>query len=86
METGTQFNYTGTIVNYTVSATGAYDLVTFGAQGGSAGNSFSGPQVGGLGAEIGGDIGLTAGDQLAVLVGQAGETPTTRPVASNNCR
>ena len=68
------FNYTGTIVNYTVSATGVYDVVTFGAQGGSAGNAFSGPQVGGLGAEIGGDIGLTAGDQLAILVGQAGET------------
>ncbi|MCC8959037.1 hypothetical protein H8B02_38205, partial [Bradyrhizobium sp. Pear77] len=65
----TQFDYSGAIVNYTVQTTGIYDIVAFGAQGGNAvDQAFAG--FGGMGAEIGGDIHLTAGDQLAILVGQ----------------
>lgn len=42
------YTYTGKIVTFTAPATGVYDLVAYGAQGGGAG--------GGLGAEIGGSI------------------------------
>ena len=43
-----------------MTATGLYDITAYGAQGGNNG---------GLGAKIGGDISLTAGETLDILVG-----------------
>jgi hypothetical protein len=65
------FMYTGSLVTFTVPSTDTYQILAFGAQGGSviAGN-LSG--VGGLGAEIGGDFDLTAGKTLQIGVGGAG--------------
>ena len=69
------FTYSGSLVNFTIPTTDTYQIVAFGAQGGSA--SFSdlfGDFVGagGRGAEIGGDFSLTAGEILQVAVGGAG--------------
>ena len=61
------FTYTGSLVTFTVPVTGTYQIVAFGAQGGS--NSLD---PGGMGAEIGGDFDLTAGDKLQIAVGGAG--------------
>jgi len=66
------FTYSGSLVNFTIPTTDTYQIVAFGAQGGSA--SFSdlfGDFVGagGRGAEIGGDFSLTAGEILQVAVG-----------------
>ena len=44
--------------------TGSYQILAFGAQGGNA--------AGGLGAEIGGDFTLTAGESLQIAVGGIG--------------
>jgi PEP-CTERM motif len=65
------FNYTGSLVDFTVPTTGTYQILAFGAQGGSVpfGNA-TGP--GGLGAEIGGDFSLSAGEVLQIAVGGAG--------------
>jgi hypothetical protein len=52
--------FTGAIQNYTVSATGIYDITVAGAQGGS-----DNAAIAGLGALIDGDVQLTAGPQLA---------------------
>ena len=57
------FTFTGSLVNFTVPITDTYQILAFGAQGGS---------TGGLGAEIGGDFSLTAGDTLQIAVGGAG--------------
>ena len=57
--------------------TDSYQILAFGAQGGNSGtfiNPFGQSSVGagGLGAEIGGDFSLTAGEILQVAVGGAG--------------
>jgi len=62
-------SYSGTIDTYTISTTGIYDITVAGAQGGT---SFEGG--GGLGAVISGDITLTAGTQLDIVVGGMGLT------------
>ncbi|GAB0120086.1 hypothetical protein [Acidisoma sp. 7E03] len=54
------FSYTGKIVSWTVPATGAYQILAYGGQGGKGG---------GLGAEIGGTFTLQAGQALTILVG-----------------
>ena len=59
----------GSIVTWTVPATGLYQITAYGAQGG---NSFSHAGTGGFGAEIGGDFTLTAGEVLKIAVGGAG--------------
>ena len=65
------FTYTGSLVTFTVPTTNSYQILAFGAQGGSATvGSLIG--VGGLGAEIGGDFSLTAGEILQIAVGGAG--------------
>ncbi len=65
------FMYTGSLVTFTVPTTDTYQILAFGAQGGSAtAGNLSG--VGGLGAEIGGNFGLTAGEILQIGVGGAG--------------
>lgn len=60
--------YSGIIATYTIQTTGTYDITAFGAQGGSSGPD----NVGGDGAEIGGDFTLTAGTVLTVVVGGEG--------------
>jgi hypothetical protein len=69
------FTYTGKLVTFTVPETGSYQILAFGAQGGSA--SFSDELgnfvgAGGRGAGIGGNFSLTAGEILQVAVGGAG--------------
>jgi hypothetical protein len=66
------FTYTGSLVTFTVPTTDTYQILAFGAQGGSG--SFLPGQVGlgGPGAEIGGDFSLTAGEMLQIAVGGAG--------------
>ena len=57
-------SYTGGFQTYTAPTTGVYDILAFGAQGGSGG---------GLRAEIGGSLMLTAGEVLDIAVrGQGG--------------
>jgi hypothetical protein len=65
------FAYTGSLATFTVPITGSYQILAFGAQGGDsvAGQS---PGPGGLGAEIGGEFSLTAGEILQIAVGGAG--------------
>ena len=61
--------YTGTVVDYTVPVAGIYDIVAYGANGGlGAGGRVSG----GLGAEMGGSISLSANETLEILVGGGG--------------
>jgi hypothetical protein len=60
--------YTGSIDTYTVASTGTYDIIAYGAEGGSA----QGGHSGGDGAEIGGDFSLTEGEVLKILVGGQG--------------
>lgn len=63
------FTFTGTIQTCTVDTTGTYALSLFGAQGGGS--------TGGLGAQAGGSILLSAGDELSILVGGQGGTTIT---------
>ena len=67
MTTTTTFAGTGQIQDFTVAASGEYDLVLDGAQGG---NGYMG--VGGDGAAVGGDIYLQAGEKLEIVVGGVG--------------
>ena len=60
---------TGTIQSWTVPATGNYTIDAYGAQGGGGGSQ---SLTGGYGARIKGDVFLTAGDTINILVGQAG--------------
>ena len=53
--------------------TGVYDILAIGAQGGDS-NGF-----GGLGAEVGGDFRLTAGEVLSIVVGLDGNGPQGFP-------
>jgi hypothetical protein len=66
------FTYTGSLVTFTVPTTDTYQILAFGAQGGSG--SFLPGQLGlgGRGAEIGGDFSLTTGETLQIAVGGAG--------------
>jgi hypothetical protein len=54
---------------FTAPETGVYDIRAFGAQGGNSGGD------GGLGAEVGGDFRLTAGEVLSIVVGVDGNGP-----------
>jgi hypothetical protein len=55
-----------------VPETGLYQIVAFGAQGGSGVGGFGFVSAGGRGAEIGGNFILTAGEVLQIAVGGAG--------------
>jgi len=74
--TGTELDglvtVTGGIQTWTVPASGAYRIDALGAAGGTQtyGGTYS---AGGLGASIGGDINLTAGETIYFLIGQRGE-------------
>jgi Glycine rich protein len=63
-----EFDYTGSLITFTVPINGTYQIIAFGAQGG--GNLAGAP--GGLGAEIGGDFTLMQGEMLRIAVGGAG--------------
>jgi hypothetical protein len=65
------FTYSGSLVDFTVPTTDSYQILAFGAQGGSG--AFMGfVSTGGQGAEIGGDFSLTRGEMLQIAVGGAG--------------
>jgi PEP-CTERM motif len=73
------FAFTGSLMDFMVPQTGTYQILAFGAQGGSGACTipvfcFGGPPggAGGLGAEIGGDFSLTAGENLLIAVGGKG--------------
>jgi hypothetical protein len=66
------FDYTGSLVNFAIPTTGAYQILAFGAQGGNSEIRAGSFGVGGLGAEIGGDFHLTAGETLQIAVGGIG--------------
>ena len=61
------FQYSGSLQSFDVTTTGTYLLAADGAQGGGSGNN-----SGGLGAEISGEIMLTARTELEIVVGGAG--------------
>jgi hypothetical protein len=68
------FTYNGSLVTFAVPTTDTYQIVAFGAQGGRGkyGPFPSNVGAGGLGAEIGGDFSLMAGEMLEIAVGGAG--------------
>jgi len=61
------FNYSGTVVTYTIPVTGIYEFTAAGAAGGASQNS------GGLGAMMSGSFNLTNGTVLNIAIGGAGE-------------
>lgn len=67
----TGIGYSGSIVDYTVLTTGAYNITVFGARGGSAGT-----EAGGLNAKVSADFTLSAGNVLNILVGGQGASGT----------
>jgi hypothetical protein len=73
------YTSSGTTQYITVGTTGTYDITAYGAQGGTGGynNQINTTKIGvggqaGLGAKIGGDFSLTAGDTLEIVVGGQG--------------
>ncbi len=66
------FTYTGGKQSFTIQTAGTYDVVAFGAQGGSGLVNPIFSVAGGLGAELGGDFKFNVGDVLSILVGQQG--------------
>lgn len=58
-----EFDYTGSLVTFTVPIKGTYQIIAFGGQGGGSG---------GRGAEIGGDFTLMQDETLRIAVGGAG--------------
>ncbi len=69
------FTYSGSLINFTIPTTDTYQILAFGAQGGGTAGTQGSPGSGGLGAEIGGDFSLTAGEVLQIAVGGAGIMP-----------
>jgi hypothetical protein len=70
----TTFGLTGEIANFPVLVTGTYEILAFGAQGGDGSTDNKTGAVGGKGAKIQGDFQLTAGEQLKIVVGGAGQS------------
>jgi hypothetical protein len=60
-------NYTGSIQTYTVEQAGTYVITAYGADGGEGFES-----AGGKGAEVIGTFGLSAGEEIEILVGGGG--------------
>jgi Glycine rich protein len=74
-----KFIFTGGEQSFPVLVSGEYSLDVFGASGGPSEN-----EAGGLGAEVSGDISLTAGETLTLFVGGRGKTaaPSTKTAAA----
>lgn len=68
----TLFSYTGSLQTYTVTTTGTYSFTVYGAAGGPGFTSTGGFIAGGYGTEVTGDITLTAGTVLDIVVGGVG--------------
>ena len=66
------FAFTGAVQSFTASVSGEYAVELLGASGGNATDLFL--TDGGLGAEVSGDISLTAGEDLTLFVGGQGES------------
>ena len=64
---GTMFTYTGSVVGWTATTSGVYSFVVDGGQGGMGNNTY-----GGYGAEVTGDVFVSAGETLDLLVGGGG--------------
>ncbi len=64
-----EFNYSGDMTTWTVPTTGTYNIVAYGAAGGSV---FAGA-TGGFGAQVGGSFNLMANQVLRIAVGGAGQ-------------
>ncbi len=62
------FSYTASVQTFIVPTTGIYEIDVAGAQGGTE-SARSGSASGGLGAIISGDVSLTAGTVLEIVVG-----------------
>lgn len=77
----TTINYTGAEQTFTVTTTGEYQIVAYGAQGGAAGLNYYGATPG-LGAEIGGNFELTAGEYLTFMSEAPGRVVTKAEVAA----
>ncbi len=77
---GIMYLYTGSIVDWIAPTTGTYSFVVDGAQGGQEAYVYTitgyttGAAYGGWGAEIKGDLYLTQGEQLELLVGGGGNS------------
>lgn len=69
----TTVSASGSIVQYTVQTTGLYDIIAYGADGGSSPITSGDFFAGGLGAQVGGEFNLSAGQTLSVLVGVGGQ-------------
>jgi len=63
---------TGGYQRWTVPTTGTYRITARGAQGGDTNNEAEAGSEGGYGAEVVGEVELTAGDELVLVVGQEG--------------
>ena len=68
-----EFDYTGSLVTFTVPINGDYQIIDFGAQGRGSDTK---PFAGGRGAEIDGNFNLTAREVLQIAVGGAGAPNT----------
>jgi hypothetical protein len=66
------FTYSGSLVDLTVPTTDTYQILAFGAQGGSGAFFGLNSGAGGRGAEIGGDFSLTAGEIVQIAGGGGG--------------
>jgi hypothetical protein len=69
------YSYTGTSTqNFTAAQKGIYQITAYGAQGGTGYfiPTYNATDPGGLGAEVGGDLLLTKGQSLTLLVGGKG--------------
>jgi hypothetical protein len=69
--TATIFTSSGQPQTYTITTTGEYEIIAFGAAGGTS-TFASFTALGGGGAEIGGDFDLIAGDVLTLYIGVEG--------------
>jgi hypothetical protein len=63
------FDFTGSVQHFTVVTSGLYDIQADGAQGGGSFRT-----SGGAGAEVGGEVFLTAGEMLNIVAGGQGAT------------
>jgi Glycine rich protein len=64
------FDFTGSLQTFVATATGEYDITLVGAQGGQATGRTT--MLGGKGAQMGGEVFLTVGETLTIVVGGQG--------------